>query len=64
MIPGWSLLDEPTRSLDVDARARLWAAFARRPLVAALIATHLDEDLSHVTSVVELARQAPSEGGA
>jgi len=61
--PGLVLLDEPTRSLDVEARARLWAALARRPLVAALIATHLDEDVSHATSVVELARQAPSEGG-
>jgi len=62
--PGLVLLDEPTRSLDVEARARLWAALARRPLVAAVIATHLDEDVSHVTSVVELARQAPPDGGA
>ena len=39
------LLDEPTRSLDADARGRLWAALERRPDAAALIATHLDEDV-------------------
>src|SRR5699024_8879795 len=50
--PELVLLDEPTRSLDVEARSRLWAALARRPLVAAVIATHLDEDVGHVTSVV------------
>ena len=39
------LLDEPTRSLDADARGRLWSALEGRPHAAALIATHLDEDL-------------------
>lgn len=39
------LLDEPTRSLDADARARLWGALQRRRRSAALIATHLDEDV-------------------
>ena len=39
------LLDEPTRSLDAEARGRLWAALGRRPQAAALIATHLDEDV-------------------
>jgi ABC-type multidrug transport system ATPase subunit len=39
------LLDEPTRSLDADARHRLWGALDRRPKAAALIATHLDEDV-------------------
>jgi ABC-type multidrug transport system ATPase subunit len=43
--PAVVLLDEPTRSLDEDARGRLWAALERRPAVAALIATHLKEDL-------------------
>ena len=62
--PELLLLDEPTRSLDVEARARLWAALARRPLVAAVIATHLEEDVGHATSVVELARAKPVEGGA
>jgi ABC-type multidrug transport system ATPase subunit len=39
------LLDEPTRSLDADARGRLWGALQRRRRSAALIATHLDEDV-------------------
>jgi ABC-type multidrug transport system ATPase subunit len=43
--PALLLLDEPTRSLDRDARARLWAALERRKHVAALVASHLDEDL-------------------
>jgi len=43
--PGVVLLDEPTRSLDEDARGRLWAALERRPAAATLIATHLKEDL-------------------
>jgi len=44
--PSVLLLDEPTRSLDADARGRLWGALERRPQAAALIATHLDEDLN------------------
>ena len=43
--PALLLLDEPTRSLDADARARLWGALERRPKTVALIATHLDEDV-------------------
>jgi ABC-type multidrug transport system ATPase subunit len=45
--PALILLDEPTKSLDVDARARLWAALDRRPDTAVLFASHLDEDLQH-----------------
>jgi ABC-type multidrug transport system ATPase subunit len=56
--PELVLLDEPTRSLDVEARARLWATLGRRPRLAAVIATHLDEDVQHVTSVVELGRRS------
>jgi ABC-2 type transport system ATP-binding protein len=43
--PAVLLLDEPTRSLDADARGRLWSALERRPQAVALIATHLDEDV-------------------
>jgi ABC-2 type transport system ATP-binding protein len=52
--PPVLLLDEPTRSLDVDARVRLWAALDRRPDAAVVIATHLDEDTAHCTRTLEL----------
>ncbi len=45
--PRLLLLDEPTKSLDVDARARLWGALDRRRDAAVLFASHLDEDLGH-----------------
>jgi ABC-type multidrug transport system ATPase subunit len=51
--PDLILLDEPTRSLDRDARARVWQALDRRDRSAVLIATHLDEDLEHCGSLVE-----------
>jgi ABC-2 type transport system ATP-binding protein len=43
--PGLLLLDEPTRSLDEAALKRLWAALARRPSLALIIATHRNQDL-------------------
>lgn len=43
--PPLVLLDEPTRSLDADARERLWQAFERRQRTSVVIATHLDEDV-------------------
>jgi ABC-type multidrug transport system ATPase subunit len=52
--PVLVLLDEPTRSLDVEARGRLWAALERRPTAVSMIATHLDEDVGHATSVIDL----------
>jgi len=52
--PTLLLLDEPTRSLDEGASARLWTALDRRPRVAVLIATHRREDLEHCDSRVEL----------
>jgi ABC-type multidrug transport system ATPase subunit len=45
--PALLLLDEPTRSLDAEARARLWGALLRREQTAVLVATHLDEDVEH-----------------
>ena len=51
--PKAILLDEPTRSLDVDARERMWAALARRPEAAVIVATHLDEDVERCTGVFE-----------
>jgi ABC-type multidrug transport system ATPase subunit len=44
--PSILLLDEPTRSLDRDARARIWAALDRRPASTVVLASHLDEDVN------------------
>ncbi len=52
--PSVILLDESTRSLDSDARGRLWDALGRRPVAAVLIASHLDEDVARATGVVRL----------
>ena len=52
--PRLLLLDEPTRSLDVDARARFWGALDRRPEAAVLLATHLDEDLQHCGRTISI----------
>jgi ABC-2 type transport system ATP-binding protein len=43
--PALILLDEPTRSLDADARERLWQALERRERTSVVMATHLDEDV-------------------
>jgi ABC-2 type transport system ATP-binding protein len=56
--PELILLDEPTRSFEAEARARLWTALGRRPRLAAVIATHLDEDVQHATSVIDLGRRS------
>jgi ABC-type multidrug transport system ATPase subunit len=52
--PPLLLLDEPTRSLDTAAVARLWAALDRRPKASVLIATHLPADLEHCDRYVAL----------
>lgn len=52
--PPLLLLDEPTRSLDTAAAARLWAALERRPDSAALISTHLEDDVDRCDRLVEL----------
>jgi ABC-2 type transport system ATP-binding protein len=51
--PSVILLDEPTRSLDEQATARIWAALDRRPETAVLIATHLQDDLERCDSRVD-----------
>jgi ABC-type multidrug transport system ATPase subunit len=43
--PALVLLDEPTRSLDADARERLWQALERRERTSVVMATHLEEDV-------------------
>jgi ABC-type multidrug transport system ATPase subunit len=52
--PRLLVLDEPTRSLDAEARKRLWTALDGRPEVALLLATHLDDDVSRCGSRVDL----------
>jgi ABC-2 type transport system ATP-binding protein len=52
--PRLLLLDEPTRSLDVDAVERLWTALDRRPETAVLIATHRPDDLDRCTSQLDV----------
>jgi ABC-type multidrug transport system ATPase subunit len=51
--PSVVLLDEPTRSLDEQATARIWAALDRRPQIAVLIATHRQDDLDRCDSRVD-----------
>jgi ABC-2 type transport system ATP-binding protein len=52
--PPLLLLDEPTRSLDDEARARMWAALDRRPDQAVLIATHRDDDVERCRTTLAL----------
>jgi ABC-type multidrug transport system ATPase subunit len=52
--PELLVLDEPTRSLDDEATARLWAALDRRPAPALLMATHRDDDVDHCHWRIEL----------
>ena len=52
--PSALVLDEPTRSLDSDARERFWLALDRRPDLAVLLATHRDDDLARCASALEL----------
>jgi ABC-2 type transport system ATP-binding protein len=52
--PELLLLDEPTRSLDDQATARLWAALDRRPASALLMATHGDDDVDRCDRRIEL----------
>jgi ABC-type multidrug transport system ATPase subunit len=54
--PELLLLDEPTRSLDRDAIARLWGALDRRPELAVIVASHRPDDASNCGRVLELGR--------
>ena len=51
--PSVILLDEPTRSLDVEATGRIWAALDRRPEIAVLIATHRHDDIDRCDSRID-----------
>jgi ABC-type multidrug transport system ATPase subunit len=53
--PAVLVLDEPTRSLDRDARGRFWAAVDRRPRTALVIATHSEEDVERCQHRIGLA---------
>jgi ABC-type multidrug transport system ATPase subunit len=52
--PPLLLLDEPTRSLDAGAVARLWSAIDRRPQLAVVIATHRPDDLDRCDARIDL----------
>lgn len=51
--PRLVLLDEPTRSLDEEARERLWQALGARRNSVVLIATHLTSDIERCTELLE-----------
>jgi ABC-type multidrug transport system ATPase subunit len=53
--PALLLLDEPTRSLDEAAVARLWAVLDRRPHTTLIIATHRREDVERCQHHLALA---------
>jgi ABC-type multidrug transport system ATPase subunit len=52
--PALLTLDEPTRSLDTDAVARVWAALGRRPKCSLLLATHSDDDTERCDGRLDL----------
>ena len=62
--PPVLLLDEPTRSLDHDARERTWAALDRRRDRAVVLASHLDADIELCDRVIPLrATSTDGRGG-
>ncbi|GLY22736.1 ABC transporter ATP-binding protein [Micromonospora sp. NBRC 101691] len=52
--PALVLLDEPTRALDDDGRARVWAALERRPGLACVLASHHATDARNCHQVLTL----------
>ena len=57
--PEVLLLDEPTRSLDAEAVARLWTALEARPTTAVLLATHRGEDVERCDRRFDLGAAEP-----
>jgi len=53
--PDLILLDEPTRSLDDEARERMWRALRARSSAGVVIASHRADDLGRCDRVVDLA---------
>jgi ABC-type multidrug transport system ATPase subunit len=53
------LLDEPTRSLDQEARERVWDALDRRRDRAVMVASHLDADIESCDRVFRLVGAVP-----
>lgn len=56
--PALLVLDEPTRSLDPGAVARLWAALDRRPAAGLLLATHRADDVERCGGRIEFSEPA------
>lgn len=52
--PRVLLLDEPTRSLDMEATERLWRGVEARPHLAVLIATHREDDVARCQRRLDL----------
>jgi ABC-2 type transport system ATP-binding protein len=52
--PALLVLDEPTRSLDPEAVARMWSGLDRRPKIAVLIATHRSDDVDRCSGEIAL----------
>lgn len=55
--PRLLLLDEPTRSLDIEARSRFWGALDRRPSACVICATHVQGDFDRLPRHVSLGRK-------
>jgi ABC-type multidrug transport system ATPase subunit len=52
--PALLVLDEPTRSLDEDARWRLWGAVERRARLSVLLASHHEKDVDRCGKRIDL----------
>lgn len=52
--PALLVLDEPTRSLDEEARERLWGAIERRGRLSVLLASHHEKDVDRCGKRIDL----------